>query len=103
MTTISIETAQAQLVELIEQLQPGLEIIITRDQQPVARLVPACVGRVAGLHPGSMEPAPDTDAPLPDEFSTGKSHRRLGSLKGSVLYMAPDFDAPLEDFKEYME
>ena len=22
---------------------------------------------------------------------------------GTVLYMAPDFDAPLEDFKEYME
>ena len=29
--------------------------------------------------------------------------RKLGTLKGTVLYMAPDFDAPLEDFKEYME
>ena len=26
-----------------------------------------------------------------------------GALKGSILYMAPDFDAPLEDMKEYME
>jgi hypothetical protein len=29
--------------------------------------------------------------------------RRAGSLKGTVTYMAPDFDAPLDDFKEYME
>jgi hypothetical protein len=28
---------------------------------------------------------------------------RFGALKGSLIYMAPDFDAPLEDFKEYME
>ena len=27
----------------------------------------------------------------------------FGTLKGTVLYIAPDFDAPLEDFKEYME
>jgi hypothetical protein len=26
-----------------------------------------------------------------------------GACKGSILYMAPDFDAPLEDMKEYME
>jgi len=31
------------------------------------------------------------------------AERRLGTLKGTVLYMAPDFDAPLEEFKEYME
>lgn len=29
--------------------------------------------------------------------------RRLGALKGGLIYMAPDFDAPLEDFKAYME
>ena len=28
---------------------------------------------------------------------------KLGTQRGSVLYMAPDFDAPLDDFKEYME
>ena len=26
-----------------------------------------------------------------------------GACKGMILYMAPDFDAPLEDMKEYME
>ena len=29
--------------------------------------------------------------------------RRPGTLKGTVKYMAPDFDAPLEDFREYTE
>ena len=28
---------------------------------------------------------------------------KLGTQRGSVLYLAPDFDAPLEDMKEYME
>jgi len=34
----------------------------------------------------------------------GKNKRRLpyGYGKGTVLHMAKDFDAPLEDFKEYM-
>lgn len=26
----------------------------------------------------------------------------LGCMKGLVVYMADDFDAPLDDFKEYM-
>ena len=77
MLTVTLEEAQAQLPKLIEQLRPGEEIIITRDQKPVARLV------------GEAQPE--------------RKPRRPGTLKGSVLYMAPDFDAPLEDFKEYME
>jgi hypothetical protein len=28
---------------------------------------------------------------------------KLGTLKGSVLYMAPDFDAIPEGFEEYVE
>lgn len=38
------------------------------------------------------------------ELSTPeKSARKAGTLKGTVKYMAPDFDAPLDEFKEYME
>jgi antitoxin (DNA-binding transcriptional repressor) of toxin-antitoxin stability system len=77
MPTVTLEEAQAKLPELIAQLQPGEEVIITRDQKPVARLT------------GTGEPL--------------KPQRKLGTMKGSVLYMAPDFDAPLDDFKEYME
>jgi antitoxin (DNA-binding transcriptional repressor) of toxin-antitoxin stability system len=39
MSTFTLEEAQARLPQLIERLQPGEEIVITRDQKPVARLV----------------------------------------------------------------
>jgi antitoxin (DNA-binding transcriptional repressor) of toxin-antitoxin stability system len=73
--TVTLEEAQAKLRELIAQLSPGAELIITENQQPVAKLVAA------------VQP----------------SERSLGTLRGTVSYMAPDFDAPLEDFTEYME
>ncbi len=79
MTTVTIQEAQAQLGELIHRLNPGEELVITEDAQPVAKLVAT---------------APRAAAP---------KVRRLGTQRGSVLYMAPDFDAPLDDFKEYME
>ena len=31
-----------------------------------------------------------------------QSKRQFGSMKGLVEYMAPDFNEPLEEFKEYM-
>lgn len=31
-----------------------------------------------------------------------KPKRRFGSMKGLVVYIADDFDAPLEDFEGYM-
>lgn len=78
MATVTIQEAQAQLTDLIHRLTPGNEVVITEDDQPVAKLVSA--------------PA-----------NPPKKPRQPGTLRGSVLYMAPDFDAPLEDFKEYME
>jgi antitoxin (DNA-binding transcriptional repressor) of toxin-antitoxin stability system len=77
MSAVTVEDAQAQLPKLIEQLRPGEEIVITRDQRPVARLV--------------------------GEGAPPRRPRQLGTLKGTVRYMAPDFDAPLDDFKDYME
>jgi prevent-host-death family protein len=78
MTTVSINDAQVHLSELIRSLTPGEEVVITENEQPVARLI---------------------GAPKPPELNP----RQPGTLKGTVLYMAPDFDAPLDDFKEYME
>jgi antitoxin (DNA-binding transcriptional repressor) of toxin-antitoxin stability system len=75
MTTVTLQEAQSRLAELIAHLQPGEELVITRDSQPVARLT----------------------LPSPE-----RKPRRAGTLKGSVLYMAPDFDAPLPEFKDYM-
>jgi hypothetical protein len=34
--------------------------------------------------------------------SETKPYRQIGTMKGIVTYMADDFDAPLEDFAEYM-
>ena len=40
------------------------------------------------------------------KFSNGNTDKKKplqrGSMKGLVLYIADDFDAPLDDFKEYM-
>jgi antitoxin (DNA-binding transcriptional repressor) of toxin-antitoxin stability system len=66
------------LADLIHRLSPGEEVVITENDKPVARLVPT-------------PPSPKT------------ARRQLGTMKGTVLYLAPDFDAPLEDFKEVME
>jgi len=73
--TVTIEEAQAHLPELVSKLAPGEELIITDKQQPVARLL----------------------------LVKTKVLRKLGTMRGSVKYVAPDFDAPLDDFKEYME
>ena len=37
--TITVEEAQAKLKEIIHQLAPGEEVVITENQQPVAKLV----------------------------------------------------------------
>lgn len=79
LTTITIDEAQARLKDLIHQLTPGEELVITENQQPVARLV----SEPARPRPG-LRPPP-------------------GLGKGMITFIAPDFDAPLEDLKEYME
>jgi antitoxin (DNA-binding transcriptional repressor) of toxin-antitoxin stability system len=76
MSVVTIEEAQQKLAELVDKLNPGEEILLTKDQVPVARIV----------------------ANLPAVAKV----RRPGTMRGTVLYVAPDFDAPLEDFKEYM-
>jgi len=78
MTTVTLEEAQSGLADLIHRLSPGDEVVITENDQPVARLVPT-------------PPSPKM------------THRQLGTMKGTVLSMAPDFDAPLEEFKKVME
>jgi prevent-host-death family protein len=77
--TVTIEEAQAKLRELINQLAPGEEVIITENQEPVAKLVNEQQRPTRPTRPGP------------------------GLCKGMITYMAPDFDAPLEDMKEYME
>ena len=67
MSTVSIEEAQVKLLDLIHTLQPNEEVIITENNQPVARLTPLGerVPRIPGIAQGKV-----TDAffdPLPEE------------------------------------
>ena len=76
MPTVSIKEAQAKLLILIHDLLQGEELVITEDDHPIATLTRS----------------PRTSWPC-----------QPGSAKGKQHWMADDFDAPLEDFKEYME
>ena len=44
------------------------------------------------------------DLILKSKFKMDKQTKRhAGCMKGLVVYMADDFDAPLDDFKKYMK
>jgi prevent-host-death family protein len=75
MTTVAIEQAQRDLSRLIEDVALGEHVVITKDQVPVAELVPVA--------PPGAQPT-------------------FGSAKGMVR-MSDDFEAPLDDFLDYME
>jgi len=76
MSTVTLQQAQSQLPELISRLLPGEEVLIADQGQPVAKLVRS-------------------------ERTTWPC--KAGSAKDKILWIAPDFDAPLEDFEEYMK
>jgi antitoxin (DNA-binding transcriptional repressor) of toxin-antitoxin stability system len=76
MTSVTIQEAQAKLPEIVRRLQPGEEITITDHEQPLAQ----------------VRKARRTSWPC-----------KAGSAKDRILWIAPDFDAPLDEFREYME
>ncbi len=76
MQTVSLEKAQATLPDLLHQVAGGDEIIIAENGEPKAKL------SAVPLHK--------------------RAHPEAGSLSGKI-WMSPDFDAPLDDFKDYMK
>ncbi len=76
MTAVTLEEAHAKLPELLDSRQPGQELTITAAGQPVAQ----------------VKKAERTSWPC-----------QAGTPKDRKFWMAPDFNAPLDDFKEYME
>ncbi len=80
---ISELTPQAQT--LLNNLQPGEEIIVTAEDKPAFKLIPLN-GHVNGETGGR-----------PVE----RKRRQAGLSKG-VVWISPDFDEPLEEFAEYM-
>jgi antitoxin (DNA-binding transcriptional repressor) of toxin-antitoxin stability system len=73
MMTVSIPEAQATLPEIVEKLKPGEEVILTDNQQPVAKLIPF---------------APAAGQPV------------FGSCRGKLVVISED-EEHLEAFNEY--
>ena len=71
-----LEDSDSQVAGWVEQALAGEEVIILRDSKPIAKIV---------------------------SLPRGGEQRmsRFGNGKGELVYMADDFDAPLEDFKDY--
>ena len=73
MQTIDIHPAKNQLLQLVKQAEAGEEIIIVRDGQPIAKLVPFSTSatgqkRVLGVLAGLLHVADDFNAALPDDM-----------------------------------
>jgi antitoxin (DNA-binding transcriptional repressor) of toxin-antitoxin stability system len=75
MQQIDIVDAKTQIESLLQSALQGEEVIITQNNQPILKLI---------------------------QFLQPPKRRQRGSAKGQI-WMAPDFDEPLEDFREYME
>ncbi len=73
MHELALKEAESRLAELVAEAADGIDVVITRDDGAVFKIVP-------------LEPA----EPRP----------RFGSARG-LIEMADDFDEPLEDFKAY--
>ena len=77
MTAIAMDISEAasKFTELVTGLKRNQEIVITADNLPVARLT--------SIPPNSKR-------------------RHAGTAEGQ-FWMSPDFNEPLDEFKEYME
>lgn len=74
MLQVNIHEAKTRLSELIAAAERGEEVVIARANRPVVRLV---------------------------SLALPAKKRKLGGFEGKV-WVAPDFDAPLDDFVEYL-
>jgi prevent-host-death family protein len=70
---VNVHEAKTHLSRLIQEALEGEEIVIARGNEPVVRLV---------------------------LVESARPKRSVGWAKGQVT-MAPDFDAPLDDFSDY--
>ena len=74
MIQVKIHEAKTHFSKLIQKVTEGEEIVISKGNKPVAKLV-----KIPEL----------------------EHKRKLGSAKGKIK-IAEDFNEPLEDFKEYL-
>ncbi len=74
MYQVNIHEAKTNLSKLIQKVIDGDEVIIAKGNKPLVKLV---------------------------QLETTKPKRKLGTAAG-LIEIADDFDAPIEDFSEYM-
>jgi prevent-host-death family protein len=92
---VDIHAAKVHLSRLIDQVDAGEEIVISRHGRPVARLVPAAAAQPR--KPGLLEGkgcwiAEDFDGPLPDDLLDlfeGKRNRKRKSLEAAPGHSSP--------------
>lgn len=74
-TAFNIHEAKTHFSSLVERVERGEELVISRAGRPVARLVPIAQpnegDRVPGARAGGMWMADDFDDPLPPDFLSG--------------------------------
>jgi antitoxin (DNA-binding transcriptional repressor) of toxin-antitoxin stability system len=75
MQPVSPEEAKSHLAELIDAAMRGERVIIARDDRHAVQLVPV---------------------------SPANQSRQAGNARGLIV-MREDFDAPLDDFSEYIQ
>ncbi|MGH9842132.1 MAG: type II toxin-antitoxin system Phd/YefM family antitoxin [Blastocatellia bacterium] len=80
--TMDISDFTVKIKELITGLKHDEEIIVTSGNLPVARLIAI-------------------NSQTSEQQETIPKRRKAGLTEG-IAWISPDFDEPLEDFKEYM-
>lgn len=90
MQQVTLEEAAAKLPELFDAAMRGEEVLVTANGE---------INATIQLVPRSAESR--NDESRRPQFGSANI-RQPGSAKGQI-WIADDFDAPLEEFKEYME
>jgi hypothetical protein len=99
-----LDAAHLGLPELAPLAGQSVEIIVLPVEQKTESPRAPRKPRKPGSAKGQIKMSPDFDNPaLVEPDKSQPQPRVFGSGKGTVLYIADDFDAPLEDCKEYME
>jgi prevent-host-death family protein len=73
---VTVQQAESHLASLIDEARRGEDVVITHNGEPAARLAP---------------------------IAAADRRTRRGTARGLILPLADDFDAPLDDLREYMQ
>ena len=101
MQQIEISEIQNQIGILLTAIHSGEEVIFTEATLPIAKVIklsPDIKIAQAGNNNAALQQAQNSSS----QILPIKKRRKAGSAAGQI-FMAPDFDEPLDDFKEYME